>query len=218
MIDVDFLKVFVIAAVFSTGSAPIVGLAVGSAASAPGERIAIPGARSIDHAGLTVPNLEEAVTFFTDVLGAAVLWQSAPFTADGRGPAAPPGINADPRAAVRLAMLRLGPNLNVELLEYRIPGVPRGMPLFSDLGVGHLGFDVEDVAKAGAYLASKNVQMLDGPRRNLGGPNAGQDSWFFEAPWGMVLELISRPSGMPFERETPARLFKAPEQSTRTGD
>ena len=45
-----------------------------------GEQIAITGARAIDHAGFTVPDLEQAITFFTDVLGAAVLWRSAPFS------------------------------------------------------------------------------------------------------------------------------------------
>ncbi|MBC7937200.1 MAG: hypothetical protein H7Y86_17790, partial [Rhizobacter sp.] len=94
-----------------------------------GERIAVPGARAVDHAGFTVPDLEQAVTFFTDVFGAAVLWRSAPFTADGLAPRAPAGLNADPSALSRLAMLRLGPNLNIELVEYRIPGVSQLMPL-----------------------------------------------------------------------------------------
>lgn len=179
-------------------------------APASGERIAIPGARSIDHVGQVVPDLEQAITFFSTVLGAAVLWRSAPFTADGRGPPLPSGLNADPRAVVRLAMMRLGPNVNVELLEYRVPGTARSMPLSSELAVGHIGFDVDDIDAAATYLRSRNVQMLEGPRRNPEGPNAGQDSWFFVSPWGMVLELIRRPLQMPYMRDTPARLYKAP--------
>ncbi len=181
-----------------------------------GERIAIPGARAIDHAGFTVPDLEQAVAFFTDVFGAAVLWRSAPFTADGRGPKAPAGLNADPRALSRLAMLRLGPNLNVELMEYRIPGVSQKMPLASGLNVGHFAFDVDDINRAGDYLRSKKVQMLEGPRHNTEGPNTGQDSWFFLTQWGMTIELVQRPAQMPYEQETSARLFKAPARSDQT--
>ena len=120
-------------------------------------------------------------------------------------------MNADPRAAERLSMLRLGPNLNVELLEYRIPGVKHEMPLSSNLNVGHFAFDVDDINAAGTYLKSKNVQMLEGPRHNTDGPNAGQDSWFFITPWGMTVELVQRPPHMPYEKDTPARLFKEPE-------
>ncbi|MBC8135000.1 MAG: DUF4440 domain-containing protein [Fibrella sp.] len=175
-----------------------------------GERIAIPGARAVDHAGFTVPDLERAVAFFTGVLGAAVLWRSDPFTADGRGPKAPAGLNADPRALVGLAMLRLGPNVHIELIEYRIPGVTPVIPLASGVNVGHLAFDVDDIQAAGAYLRSKNVEMLEGPRRNASGPNEGQDSWFFLTPWAVTMELIQRPDIMAYQRDTSARLFKAP--------
>ncbi|GAB3641360.1 hypothetical protein GCM10027423_19960 [Spirosoma arcticum] len=176
-----------------------------------GEHIAIPGARSIDHAGFAVRDLEQAITFFTDVLGAAVLWRSAPFSADGLSPKAPAGLNADPRAATRLVMLRLGPNLNVELIEYR-PGAPPVMPLSSGLNVGHFAFDVDDINVAGAYLKAKNVLLLEGPRHNTEGPNTGQDSWFFLTPWGMAVELIHRLARMPYDCNTAARLFKASAQ------
>lgn len=191
----------------ATSAASPAGLAAETAG--PGERIAIPGARAIDHAGFTVPDLEQAVAFFTDVLGAAVLWRVAPIAGPGSGEVMRDGLNADPRASVRIAMLRLGPNLNVELLEYRVPGETRAMPLNSDLNVGHLAFDVDDIGAAGAYLRDKGVRLLAGPRRNPDGANAGQDSLFFMTSWGMAVELVSRPAGMPYERETPARLFKA---------
>lgn len=206
----------VLAAAFAPIAAPLAAPVFAPAPAGPGERIAIPGARSIDHASFTVPDLEQAIVFFADVFGAAVLWRSAPFGADGRSPKAPEGLNADPRATSRLAMLRLGPNLNVELIEYRIPGVSQTVPLSSGLGVGHIAFDVDDINTAGAYLRTKNVQLLEGPRRNIEGPNAGQDSWFFLTPWGMAVEMVHRPTGMPYESGTPARLFKALAQPDST--
>lgn len=194
---------------FALGGVLLIGSAAIAAEPAdPGEQIAIPGARAIDHAGFTVPDLEQSITFFVDVLGAAVLWRAAPIANEGSADVMQNGLNADPRASVRLAMLRLGPNLNVELLDHSIPGRTQAMPLNSALNVGHLAFDVTDIRAAGAYLRTKNVRLLKGPRRNPDGPNAGQESWFFMSPWGMAIELVSRPATMPYERDTPARLFQ----------
>lgn len=177
-------------------------------ASNTGERIAIPGARSIDHAGFVMPNLEQAMTFFHDVLGAALLWRGAPVA--GRQVDLDAMFHADPHATSRLAMMRLGPNLNIELVQYDVPGRSRTAPLSSDVGVGHLAFAVEDIDVAGGYLRAKGVRMLEGPRLNHDGPNAGQSSWFFLTPWDMALELVQRPPTMPYENSTAARLFREP--------
>ena len=172
----------------------------------PGERIAIPGARAIDHVGFVVPDLDQAIGFFRDVLGAALLWQNGPF--GGRQVDMGAMFHADPRASARLAMMRLGPNLNVELIDYEIAGEARPAPLSSDAGVGHFAFTVDDMDAAGAYLTSKGVRMLSGPRVNETGPNAGQSSWFFLTPWETAVELVQQPPEMPYERDTRARLFR----------
>lgn len=171
-----------------------------------GERIAIPGARAVDHTGFVVPDMDQAIAFFVWVLGAALLWRSGPV----RAPQIDMGatFRADPRATARLAMMRLGPNLNVELIEYEVAGESHAAPLSSNVGVGHLGFSVDDIDAAGAYLNSKGVRMLEGPRLDQEGPNAGQSSWFFLTPWGLALELVQRPKELPYEKETEARLFQ----------
>lgn len=79
----------------------------------PGERIAIPGAQAIDHTGLVVPDLDQAIGFFRDVFGAALLRQAAPVA--GRQVDMGAMFHADPRANSRLAMMRLGPNLSNRL-------------------------------------------------------------------------------------------------------
>lgn len=172
----------------------------------PGERLAIPGARAIDHIGFVVPDLDQAIGFFRDVLGAALLWQNGPF--DGRQVDMGAMFHADPRASARLGMMRLGPNLNVELIEYEVAGEARPAPLSSNAGVGHFAFTVDDMDAAGTYLTSKGVRMLSGPRMNQTGPNPGQSSWFFLTPWEMAVELVQQPRDMPYEQDTTARLFR----------
>ena len=172
----------------------------------PGERIAIPGARAVDHAGFVVPDLDQAVGFFRDVLGAALLWQIGPIDKGKVDLSAM--FHADRQATVRLAMMRLGPNLNVELLEFALSNERRVAPLSSDVGVGHLAFAVDDIEAAGAYLSSKDVHLLEGPQLNHEGPAAGQSSWFFLTPWDMAVELIQSPATLPYEKDTAARLFR----------
>lgn len=176
-----------------------------------GTTLSIPGARAVDHAVFVVPDLEAAISFFTRILGDTVLWKSAPFSALKDEPKAPEGINAASGAAFQLAMLRLGPNLNVELTESHVPGGRPGMPLSSDLCVGHFAIAVDEMKDAGAWLSAANVQLLAGPRHSARGPNAGQDSWFFLTPWGMAIELVERPEHMPYEHDTTARLFTRPD-------
>jgi catechol 2,3-dioxygenase-like lactoylglutathione lyase family enzyme len=39
----------------------------------------IVSARHVDHVGMTVPDLEEAIRFFEDALGGLLLWRVGPF-------------------------------------------------------------------------------------------------------------------------------------------
>lgn len=40
----------------------------------------IPTARNVDHVGVTVPDLDGAVSFFVDVLGCEVIYRTVPFS------------------------------------------------------------------------------------------------------------------------------------------
>jgi len=42
----------------------------------------IPGVRGGDHLGITVPKLDEAVSFFVDVIGREAFYKLGPFKAD----------------------------------------------------------------------------------------------------------------------------------------
>jgi len=68
----------------------------------------LPGLRRLDHVGFTVPDLDEAVRFFVQALGAQELFRST------RGPEPefmPEHFAVPEDARLTLAMLRLPPNL-----------------------------------------------------------------------------------------------------------
>lgn len=172
----------------------------------------IPTARNVDHIGYNVPNLDEAITFFVNVLGAELLYRAGPFgRPDSDFMASQYNVHA--RATVNIAVLRVGPVTNIELLEWQAPDQNLATPKNSDVGASHLAFFVEDMDAAIAYLRTlTGVSMPAQPVTSPPGPTAGQKSIYFLTPWGMQMELRWFPEGMPYEKGTTARLF-GPAQS-----
>ena len=176
-----------------------------------GRHRGIPGATAVHHVAYTVPDLNQAVEFFTDVIGAELVYRLGPVQdSEGDWMTRQLGVAAD--ACAHIAMLRLGPVTNLELFEYTAPDQRQSLPRNSDWGGHHLAIYVNDVDVAVAYLRTQpGVRVLGEPQTIVDGPIAG-DRWvYFLTPWGMQLELINLPAGTPYEQRTPARLY-LPEQ------
>ena len=167
----------------------------------------IPTATNVDHLGVTVPNLQQAVTFFTEVLGACFLFsfEEGPDTKNPVNLKEAFGVPADSK--LKIAMLRLGPTLNLELMEYESPGQRQVMPKNSDFDAPHIAFFVSDMDAASDYLNEHGCKLFSGPLLSSEGPKAGQSIRYFATPWGMYLEILSRPTHMPYEQQTTSRLF-----------
>jgi catechol 2,3-dioxygenase-like lactoylglutathione lyase family enzyme len=164
---------------------------------------------ALDHAGFTVPDLDQAVAFFCEVFGFELVCEAGPY--NGVGYVWPGEQNAE-EATLRLALLRLGEHHNVELLEYRKPGQPEPEPMRpSTVGNGHLALYVTDIEGALEDLRARDgVRALGEVIRESDGPLAGLEWVYAMLPWGMVVELIRWPLGMPYERSTSARLASPP--------
>jgi catechol 2,3-dioxygenase-like lactoylglutathione lyase family enzyme len=167
----------------------------------------IPTATNVDHIAYTVPDLEEAVRFFVDVLGADLLYREDTVRADDDWMRE--ALDVHPRATADIAMLRLGPVTNLELFQYAAPDQNPTGPRNSDVGGHHLAFYVRDIDAATEYLRRRpGVRLLgDGPRTVTSGPIAGDRWLYFLTPWGMQMELISLPDRLPYEDGTPHRRF-----------
>jgi catechol 2,3-dioxygenase-like lactoylglutathione lyase family enzyme len=158
----------------------------------------VPTARNVDHLGLSVPNLEQATRFFVDVLGAQVLMTGGPWS-DPKGRSFARVLGVNPKASIRVAMLRVGPVTSVELVEFTAPGQRRVMPKASDWGAAHLALFVDDIDVASAALRARGVKVLEGPVTNGPGPIEGSRYIYFMSPWGMPMELEQRSGQLAYE-------------------
>ena len=176
-------------------SAAFLGTLIGGASAD-----AIPGMRGHDHTGITVPDMAQAVDFFTNVVGCQKAMSFGPF-ADDKGTFMQDLLGVDPKAVIKeITLLRCGFGSNIELFEYTAPDQKDLAQKNSDIGAFHIAFYVDDVAAAEKYLKEKGVATrIVLPVGE--GPAAGQTVMYFQAPWGLQFEAISYPEGMAYEKD-----------------
>lgn len=167
----------------------------------------IPNMKGPDHIGFTVPDINQAVNFFVDVIGCEAFYQLGPF-ADGKGNWMKDNLNVHPRAEIpAIRLLRCGNGSNLEVFEYSAPDQDTVQPKNSDIGGHHLAFYVGDMDAAVAYLKALGLEVLGDPKVMTSGPSAGESWVYFQSTWGMQLELVSYPEGKAYEKDTSRRLF-----------
>ena len=169
----------------------------------------LPGLRGTDHIGFTVPDLDQAVAFFVEILGCEPFYELGPYV-DPTGDWMTTHLGIHPRAVMKkLKFLRCRNGSNFEVFEYASPDQRVEQPKNSDVGGHHLAFYVDDIHAAVAYLKAKGIRVMGEPtvRAAGSGPNGGQTWVYFQAPWGMQFELVSFPAGKDYERDSAARLW-----------
>lgn len=166
----------------------------------------IPGMRGHDHTGVTVPDMAQAVDFFTNVVGCQKAMSFGPF-ADDKGTFMQDLLGVDPKAVIKeITLVRCGFGSNIELFEYAAPDQKDMTPKNSDIGGYHIAFYVDDVQAAKTYLEGKGVATrIVLPVGE--GPAAGQTVMYFQAPWGLQFEAISYPDGMAYEKDAATVLW-----------
>jgi catechol 2,3-dioxygenase-like lactoylglutathione lyase family enzyme len=158
----------------------------------------LPGLTRLDHIGFTVPDLEQAHAFFTEVLGCEYMYTLGPYQHDDDWMRE--HLNVDPRAVMRqLHFYRCGGQAVFEVFEYSAPEQNTVQPRNSDIGGHHVAFYVDDLDAAVSYLRDQGVTVLGEPTASSG-PSAGQRWVYFLTPWGMQMELVSYPGGKAFDR------------------
>jgi catechol 2,3-dioxygenase-like lactoylglutathione lyase family enzyme len=188
-------------------TAGIVALAALPALAAPANAEGLPGMRGHDHTGVTVPDMGQAVTFFTAILGCQKIMSFGPFS-DDKGNFMKDALDVHPRAVItQITMVRCGFGSSIELFSYQSPDQQVVQPKNSDIGGYHIAIYVDDIKAADKYLRSKGVFTLFGPIPVTQGPAAGQTILYFKAPWGLQMEAISYPDGMAYEKDAPVKLW-----------
>ena len=164
----------------------------------------LPGLRGTEHIGLTVPDFDAAVDFFTRVIG-------CDFILDGGSYADPDfmerQIGVDRKARFRWGFVRCGSGPNFEIFEYSAPDQVEAPPRNSDIGGHHLAFYVDDIEAAVAHLKAHGVTVQGDIQKIEEGPAAGSLWIYFLSPWGLQMELVSYPNGKGPEGSPARRLW-----------
>jgi catechol 2,3-dioxygenase-like lactoylglutathione lyase family enzyme len=142
--------------------------------------------RGIHHVGITVPDLDAGIEFYTGVLGLELFDPPSPvFDHAELGPAV--GV---PGGALRQVNLACGDSI-VELLEYTNPPEASPTPVRADQrGAAHLALHVDDAEATKAELEAKGVEFLSEVNAVDEGVLAGWRWVYFRDPAGIVLELV----------------------------
>ncbi len=128
----------------------------------------------IDHLGIAVKNLEEAVKAYKEILGAE-----------------PVEIEEVPQEKVRVAMFKVGESY-IELLEGTSPdsAISKYIEKRGE-GIHHIAFRVEDIEKAIDELKDKVRFVYDKPRVVAGGKRI-INFIHPKSAHGVLIELVER--------------------------
>ncbi len=141
------------------------------------------------HTALHVPDVDEAVVWYRDVLGLTVL--SPPYRMDGDAITRDMGELLPSPVVVKAAIVGVddGSDRVIEVIEY--PAVEPGEappPDVTRLGFTHIGLLCDDVAALRAELEAKGVHFLVEGVADV----AGVRTTWFSDPWHNVFILVEK--------------------------
>jgi catechol 2,3-dioxygenase-like lactoylglutathione lyase family enzyme len=147
----------------------------------------------LHHVAITVPDLDSAIEWYTNVLGLAVSRREAETDVDSTAIGLP-----GERVRLKGVELAITPGSRpvLELHEFL---TPRGFAArrICDTGISHFAFYTNDIAAECARLQALGVTFNSAPQYIATGGLAG-DWWaYFRDPWGNTLHLVAHTSTAP---------------------
>jgi catechol 2,3-dioxygenase-like lactoylglutathione lyase family enzyme len=142
---------------------------------------------SVDHIGITVSSLEEALDFWVNVLGFQHLYtwnfENTPFIEK---------LVGVPGTAMSLALVE-GYGHCIELLEYQAPADRKVIkPRSCDVGSVHIGLYIEDMDAALARVAEAGWMPVAEPQTVEDGERKGMRLIYVRGPDGVTIEFIQK--------------------------
>jgi catechol 2,3-dioxygenase-like lactoylglutathione lyase family enzyme len=140
---------------------------------------------SVDHTGITVSSLEEALDFWVNVLGFQHLYtwnfENTPFIEK---------LVGVPGTAMSLARVE-GYGHSIELLEYQAPADRKVIkPRSCDVGSVHIGLYVEDMDATLARVAEAGWMPVAEPQTIEDGERKGMRLIYVRGPDGVTIEFM----------------------------
>jgi catechol 2,3-dioxygenase-like lactoylglutathione lyase family enzyme len=170
----------------------------------------------VDHIGINVPDLQQAVNFFTDVLDFNVVTQIGPVPLDSNWKKANHMNLAT--GPVTIKMTRAGDGANIELFYYDKGKGSTTQPGGDDIGATHIAFYTSDIKASIADLKSKGVTFLGEPFTMPVGDTEGETWVYFLTPWGSKMELVTYPNGKGYEKSNPGVKLWSPKAVPAAAD
>lgn len=144
--------------------------------------------RRVHHVGITVSNLDEAVRFYRDITGGALI---GPF--ERSGPAID-AVTGHAGVVVRQAFVECpGGATMIELLEYQGGSGIRIDPDNGSIGAVHVAITVRDLDAVIERLKAQEVVAVSEPMTGTAGPMERHRFMYVLGPDKVRVELVERP-------------------------
>ena len=152
--------------------------------------------RSFSHGGITVSNFNRAVKFYWDVFGCPLVGVSDtppdrvrsffgvdPSTSLGASHQTPLGAGGEP--SCKIGWIRVPGGGVLEIFEFT-PHLPPRAPVWSQVGLTHISFNVRNLQRWHDNLVAKGVDVISAPERSPRG-----HSFFFVKDFdGNLIEMM----------------------------
>lgn len=140
--------------------------------------------RSVLHYGFTVSDLEEAISFFRDLLGFELTVLRKDVTGYVEKVVGMPGT------WMQIAEVTAPDGSIIELIEYTAPKGEKINSKTCNPGVGHIAFVVDNLQGMYQDLSAKGVQFVNPPIFIEYGPHKGMGVCYLKGPDGITLEFL----------------------------
>jgi len=165
--------------------------------------------RGINHIGLTVPDLDQATTFFKQALDAKFVYNGLTTDDEPRNGATTDkqlGLSSG-AMVIKQRLLRIGNGANLELFE--IVSNRQASPVsLEDIGWNHICFYVDDIEYTIKSVTSAGGTLLSQVHENSRHEDTeGNASVYFRTPWGSLVELQSIPNGYYYPENNEAKTW-----------
>jgi len=145
------------------------------------------------HTAICVPDVEEAVRWYTDVIGLRML--SPPYRMEGPQIQQDMGELVPSPVVVTAAIVGFGKDDRViELIEYPAADVEPagpGRPSLTRVGITHIGILCDDLRATREDLETRGVEFLTAGIADV----AGLKTTWCRDPWGTVIILLEKSEG-----------------------
>ena len=160
----------------------------------------------LQHIGFTVPDMQQAVDFFTRIFGAVTIMECGSVDVDDEFMKRRLGVPAGCKIKDQ-RVLQIGGGGALELFEHAGAGGAPSIKHNGEVGAMHIAFEVEDAYQAADRMRAAGVDLLEGPTLIEGGPMDGLVWLYLRAPWGQYLEVLSAKGPLGYEAKGGPKMY-----------